>query len=61
MATPQGARPRLNRPATSQAAVQLLEVINEVTEKLQGEEEVEESYLVYLVQDPVEDSPQQPQ
>ena len=43
-AAPQDARPKVNQPATSQGIVQLLEGINEVTEEIQEEEEVNNDY-----------------
>ena len=51
MAVPQGAMPRENWPATTQAVVKLLEVISGVAEELQGEEEVEKADLVDLVEE----------
>ena len=49
------------RSATSQEVVQLLEVINESTEELQGEEKVEKTELVDLVEETVEESLEEPQ
>ena len=52
----QGASLKVNLSATSQAMVQLLEVINKVTEELQDEEELEGADLVDLVNETVEES-----
>ena len=38
----QGARFKINRPATSQAVVQLLDVLDEVTKEPQCKESIEE-------------------
>ena len=55
MVAPQGARLRVTKSAMSQGVVKLLEVINDVTEKLQGEDKVEKADQVDLVQDTVEE------
>ena len=43
MAVPQDAKPKVNHFAASQVVIQLLEVINEVTEHMVEEEETEET------------------
>ena len=49
-----GVRAKVNRPATSQAVVQLLEVLDEVTEELQCEESTEEANSVEEVHETAE-------
>ena len=56
---PQGARPKVNQPTTSQVVVQFLEVISEFTKDLQGGEEVEDIELIELVKETVKESPEQ--
>ena len=56
-AAPQGARLRVNQPSTSHTAVQLLEVINEVTKVMQ-EEELLGADLVELIERTVKKSPE---
>ena len=51
----QGARFKVSRPVTSQTVVQLLDVLDEVTEELQCKESVEEFNLVEEVHEIVEE------
>ena len=50
-AVSQGARVKANRPVTSQAVVQLLDVLDEITERIQCEESAEETNSVEEVHD----------
>ena len=54
-AVSQGSTFKSNRPVTSQAVVQLLDVLDEVTEELQCEESVEEATSMEEVQEIVEE------
>ena len=56
----QGARFKINRPATSQAVVQLLDVLDEVTEELQCKESIEEVDLMEEVYEIVKISQKSP-
>ena len=57
----QGARFKANRPVTSQAIVQLLNVLDEVTEELQCKESVEETSKMEEVHEIVKDFQESPQ
>ena len=57
----QGARFKVNRPVTSQAVVQLLDVLDKVTEKIQCEECVEEADPMEEVHEIVEEFQKSPQ
>ena len=57
----QGAKFKINRPATSQAVVQLLDMLDEVTEELQCEENIEESGLMVEVCEIVKEFQESPQ
>ena len=51
----QGSRFKINRLVTSQAVVQLLNVLDEVTEEMQCEESIEEANLMVEVHELVEE------
>ena len=56
----QGAMFKVTRPVTSQAVVQLHDVLDKVTEELQCEESVEEANSVEEVHEIVEDYQESP-
>ena len=56
-----GARFQVNRPVTSQAVVQLLDVLNKGIEKLQCEESIEEADSLEEVHEIVEEFQESPQ
>ena len=51
----QGSRFKANRPVTSQAVVQLLDVLDKLTEDLQCKESVEEAYSIKEVHEIVKE------
>ena len=56
-----GARFKANRPVTSKVVVQLLDVLDKVTEELQGKESTEEANSMEEIHEIIEELQESPQ